>query len=438
VILAYHILLNATSRVSAGYNPMLMRKGIELASKDIKQALTDLSQPVFSASELKEVATISSGDPDLGALIADTIEDVGINGGITVEEYQGIGVESEVVEGFYFNKGYDSVYFMTEPDETAVLRNTNVLIVEDKITNIGQLENILEIIANSDNRKVLIIGTITGQALHQLIVNKVKGTLEVVTVSPAIFGDQKQAHLEDLAILTGGKVIASGTLPADLDESVLGFAKEVVISKDSTTIIANKPQQVTDRLQQIETAIKSEKNQFRKDNMKKRLAMLEGKIAIIRVGGESEAVAHEKKLRVDDAVHATQAARDHGILPGGATALVHAKSHLKTLKIKQADILEGYNVVLQSLDEPLRQLNSNAGLPADYNVEMVKRSAFGWGYNVLEPTTEPVYLMGCGVIDPTLVIKQVVENACASAGLALTNNATITFEKDDKPTDSPD
>lgn len=430
VILTYHILKKAMRRVSAGYNPMLMRKGIDRASQDIKAVLDELSVTVSSPDQLKEVATISAGDEALGQLIADTIEDVGVNGGITVEEYQGIGVESEIVEGFYFNRGYDSVYFMTEPDESAVLRGTNVLVVEERITNIGQLENVLEIIANSDNRKVLIIGTITGQALHQLVVNKIKGTLEVITVSPAIFGEQKNAHLEDLATLTGGKVIMAGTPPNEVDESFLGFAKEAVVTKDSTTIITDKPEEVADRIASLEQAIKDEKNQFRKENMKSRLAMLEGKIAIIRVGGENEAIAHERKLRVDDAVHATQAARDHGFLSGGATALIHAKKRLKVLKNVQADIAEGYRVVLEALDEPFIQLNNNAGLPAQYNVERVKHADFGWGYDVIDPTDEPINLIERGVIDPTLVIKQVVENGCASAGLALTNNATITFDKD--------
>lgn len=430
VILAYHVLAKAQKRIAAGFNPMLMRKGIDIAANAAKEYIDAVAVEADTPAKLFDVATISSGDSLLGELISSTIIDVGENGGITVEEYQGIGVESEIVEGFYFNKGYDSAYFMTEQDESANLKSAQVLIIEDKVTTISQLESILETIANSDNKRLLIIGTVTGQALQQLVVNKMKGVLEVVTVAPAIFGDQKQLHLEDLATLTGGKVVMSGTPSAEIDETYLGKAKDVVVTKDSTTIIADKPKVVTDRIKKLKTAINKEPNQFRKENMKKRLAMLEGKIGIIRVGGESEAIAHEKKMRVDDAVHATQAARDSGVVSGGATALVTAAEAAVNEKELDRDILEGMYVVREALREPFLQLMHNAGMPAEYNLSAVQHADDGYGYNVLAKTDEPVKLAAEGVIDPALVIKQVIENGCAAAGLALTNNATITFNDD--------
>jgi len=428
VILAYHVLNKAQKRIAAGFNPMLMRRGIDMAAVSVKQYIDNVAVKVDD-EKLRSVATISAGDRQLGKLIADTIIDVGVNGGITVEEYQGIGVESEIVEGFYFNKGYDSVYFMTETDETASLHNAQVLILEDKITTLAQIENVLESVANSDNKKLLIIGTVTGQALHQLVVNKMKGVIEVVTVAPAVFGDQKALHLEDLATLTGGKVVMSGTPSSEITEDFLGKAKDVVVTKDSTTIITPKPKSIPERIKKLEAAIKKEANQFRKDNMKKRLAMLEGKIGIIRVGGESEAVAREKKMRVDDAVHATQAARDSGIVPGGATTLVHAAKNIN-LGFVDKDIAEGFKVVQEALSEPFLQLMYNAGMSAEYNLTEIQKNGFGQGYDVINKTDHTVNLFEAGVIDPALVIKQVVENGCASAGLALTNNATITFNDD--------
>lgn len=434
VILAYHILKEANRMVLAGYNPMLLRKGIDIASVKIKNELKEMSFEVASPSQLRDVATISCGDRELGSLIADTIDEVGVNGGVTVEEYQGLGVESEIVEGFYFDKGYDSPYFMTEANESALLKNAKVLIVEDKITNISQIETVLEDIADSDNKRIIIIGNVAGNALHQLVVNRIKGSLEVVTVSPAIYGDQKQQHLEDLAVLTGAKVVMAGTPAKSISDEYLGFTKEVVVTKDSTTIIADKPTALEERIDKLKASIEQEKNQFRKDNMKKRLAMLEGKIAIIRVGGESESIAHEKKLRVDDAVHATQAARDHGIVPGGATALLHISNLLSSLPQEigdsGVDVTEGEALVYRALKQPFLQLMANAGLPGEYNLRAIELAGSRIaGFNVLAPTDEPVDLLEAGVIDPTLVISQVVENGCASAGLALTNNATITFEK---------
>lgn len=435
VILAYHILHKAQKRIAAGFNPMLLRKGIEQAANSAKDYIDSISLKV-NENQLVDVASISAGDHQLGKLIAETIKEVGVNGGITVEEYQGVGVESETVEGFYFNKGYDSPYFMTDADETATLKNAQVLVVEERVTNITQLESILEHIASSDNRRLLIIGNVTGQALQQLVANRIKGTLEVVSVAPSVFGDQKQLHLEDLATLTGGKVVMTGTPSKDVDESYLGRAKEIVVTKDSTTIVADKPKEVTDRIKKLETAIKKESNQFRKENMRKRLAMLEGKIAIIRVGGESETIAHEKKMRVDDAVHATQAARDSGIVAGGATSLVHAADNLPSQdELIYSDIREGINIVKEALYEPFLQLMANAGMRTDYNLTAVQKAKFGYGFNVLAKSDEPVNLMTEGVIDPTLVIKQVIENGCAAAGLALTNSATITFNKKDKYAD---
>lgn len=432
VILAYHLLARANKLVLAGYNPMLMRKGIDKASTQAKSIIHELTTFVGD-SGLVDVATISSGDRELGKLIAETIIDVGKNGGVTVEEYQGIGVDSEIVEGFYFGKGYDSPYFMTEPDESAILHNTQVLVIEDRITNLSQIDHILEYIADSDNKRVVIIGTITGTALHQIVVNRMKGILEVITVSPAIFGDQKQAHLEDLATLTNGRVVMSGTPSSEIDESYLGFAKEVIVTKDSTTIISDKPTAIAERIAKLEKTIEDETNQFRKDNMKKRLAMLEGKIAIIRVGGESEAIAHERKLRVDDAVHSTQAGRDFGVVPGGATTLVQVAERMVIPEGLTDDEQAGWRSVKEALVEPFKQLMHNAGMQAEYNLEII-RGKPGFGFDVLGKTEAPIDLYKAGVIDPALVITQVVENGCASAGLALTNNATITFNKDDNPT----
>jgi len=430
VILAYHILELAKKRIAAGYNPMLMRKGIEKAALAAKEHIDKVSLKV-NESQLEDVATVSSGDSELGKLIASTIVDVGVNGGVTVEDYQGIGIESEIVEGFYFSKGYASPYFMTDPDETANLENCQVLIVEDKITAMAQIGELLETVANSDNRKLLIIGNVSGQALGQLVMNKMKGLIEVVTVPPATFGSQTQNHLEDLAILTDAEVVLAGTPASEINTEFLGIANNVVVTRNSTTILVDKQPEVQERIKKLKTGIKKESDQFNKDHLKNRLAMLEGKIGIIRVGGENETIAREKKMRVDDAVHATQAARDSGIVPGGATAFVHTAQELtKSTPVGDRDFQEGYNIVLESLNEPFLQLMANAGMKGEFNLAAVQAAEPGYGFNVLAKSAEVVNLMSEGVVDPTLVVKQVIENGCAAAGLALTNNATITFNDD--------
>lgn len=435
VILGYHALNKANKRVAAGYNSMLMKKGMEFAADQVKKFIQEISLRV-NDSKLKDVASVSVGDRELGNLIADTVIDVGVNGGITVEEYQGIGVESEVVEGFYFKKGFESPFFMNQIDETTVLTNCQVLIMDEKVTSMSQFGSVLESIAHSDNKKVIVIGNVSGQALSRLVKHKMEGNIEVVTVSPAIFGNQKPNHLEDIAVVTGGTVVMSGTTPGEITTSRLGKVKKVVVTKDNTTLFVEKTPAVDERIVKLKETIKQETNQFVKDNMKKRLAMLEGKIGIIRVGGESETIAREKKMRVNDAVNSSQGARDSGIVAGGATTLVKASMTIPKLDHDQRDVVEGYEVIREALKEPFRQLMKNAGMNADYCLALVERAESGYGFNVLAKSEEPVNLLEEGVIDAALVTSQVVENGCASAGITLTTNATITLEDDNDTVDT--
>lgn len=434
VILGYNIMHLANQRIAAGFNAMGLRRGIDGISEVIKAQLDSMAIPVTSDDELARVATISAGDEQIGMLVADTIKKVG-GVGIAVEEYEGLGVIQDIVEGIHFNKGWTMPHFVTNRQtEEAIHDNAHVLILEKKVSANQDIVKLLEMVhANTDSKTVLIVGNVAPPALDTCALTNLQGQVKVCVVNPPVYGDQVLPFLEDLATQTGGRVIPS-SLPADkVDKSYLGHANRIIVGRSATTIIEGKGDKakVDERIKLINEQLKSENfTPMQKERMEFRLAKLQGRIGIIRVGGASPTATTETKLRVEDAIHATRAAKEEGIVPGGGTALVRLSENINPEDMHLADKneLEGARVVLEALTKPFELLMSNAGLDSGYYLHRVKESPDRYGINVLKGT-ELVNLIKEGVIDPVKVIKQVVENACSAAGIAITIQASIAFDR---------
>jgi len=431
VILGYNVLNNASKRVAAGYNPMALRRGIDKASVWIKDQLDDLTTPVED-KDLVKVASISASDPEIGKLVADTVVKVG-GVGITVEQYEGIGVFQEVVDGLYFEKGWTMPHFITDQStEEAIHGEVSILVLERHIKQNQDIVPIMEMVyGNTEHKTLLIVGNVAGQALETCALTNLKGKVKVCVVAPPVYGDQELPFLEDVATLTGGRIVPS-SLPADkVDSSFLGSAKKIIVSKATTTILEGQgiKGDIDVRIASVREQLKSDKySSFQKERMEMRLAKLQGKIGIIKVGGATETEAKEMRFRVEDAVHATRAAKEEGIIAGGATSLARlSNGELPELPPGE---LEGFKVVLESLVEPFKQLMTNAGEDGGYRLSQVLKSKANHGFDVKNLTDEPINLMKAGVIDPVKVIKSVVENACAFAGVTITIPLTITFDRD--------
>lgn len=433
VILAYHIMEKARQRIAGGYNAMGLRRGIDKAALWIKDELSMQATPVAD-KDLVKVASISAGDAAIGALVASTIAKTG-GVGVTVEEYEGLGVLQDVVDGLYFEKGMALPHFVTDrATEEAVHENVSVLLLEKRIK---QNHDIVPIInttwKDTDNKTLLIIGNLDGEALetcaltYQLSGNRQDGKqgIKICVVRPPVYGDQELPFLEDVAAMTGGQVIPK-SLPADkFSVKMLGSAQKVIVSQDSTTILGGKAieEDVKMRIANIKTQLKSDKySNFQKERMEFRLAKLHGKIGIIKVGGATEAEQKEMKFRVEDAVHATRAAKEEGIVPGGAVTLARlSASDVLVNKFQEdKDEDEGFKLVLEALAEPFKRLIGNAGEDGGYRYRQVLAAKDGYGFDVKHMSAEPVDLVKAGVIDPVKVLKSVVENACSVAGLAIT------------------
>lgn len=433
-ILSYHIVRLADQRISAGFDAFSMRKGIEKASVWIKDELDKLAKPVAD-KDLDEVATISAGDAEVGKLVADTVRKTG-GVGVTVVEHNGLGVIQDLVEGFHFEKGWTMPHFVTDrTSEEAVHENPTILVLEKKVSQNQDIGPMLEMVYNNtESKTVLIIGNVSGQALETCALTNVAGKIKVCVVNPPVYGDQELPFLEDVAAMTGGKVVSS-SMPADqvIDE-YLGEAKKIIVTKDNTTILEGGgiKEDVQMRIDDLKKQIKSDKyNAFQKERMEFRLAKLQGKIGIIRVGGAVESDIKELKYRIEDAIAATRAAKEEGIVAGGATTLANfSYEQFEITDSMDLDEVEGFKVVSESLREPFKQLMANAGEDGGYRLRQVLKAKSGYGFNVKEMTEEPIDLMKAGVIDPVKVLKSVVENSCSAAGLAITIPVHVGFDRE--------
>lgn len=438
VILGYNVMKLANERIAAGYNVMGLRRGIDKMAEIVKKELDDQAKPVSSDEELDRVATISAGDENLGKIVASTIKKVG-GVGITVEEYEGLGVIQDIVEGLHFNKGWSMPHFVTNRQtEEAVHEPVSILILEKKVSTNQDVVPLLELVYNNtESKAVLIIGNVDGQALDTCALTNVTGKVKVCVVPPPVYGDQILPFLEDVAIMTASKVIPKN-LPSDkLDSSYLGQAEKVIVTKQNTTIIGGKgnSKDLKERIEELEEQLKSENfTPFQKERIEFRLAKLRGKIGVLRVGGANQTVMAETKLRVEDAIHATRAAKEAGIVPGGGTTLARLSKTIAEAEKVFKDFsnkseVEGGKVVLEALTKPFEKLMENAGLDDGYELRRMLDTDYGMGIDVLNPEVGLQDLLKVGIIDPTKVLKQVVENACYAAGIAITIKASIVFDR---------
>ena len=434
-VLAHAIVSEGLKNLAAGANPMLLKRGIEAASKAVADSIREQSIKITTKEEIGNVATISAQDREIGSLIADVMDKVGKDGVITVEESKGLQFETEYVEGMQFDRGYISAYFVTDPEHMeAVIADPYVLIYDKKISAATDIVPLLEKLVQVGKRDMVIIAEdIDGEALATLVLNKLRGMLNVIAVKAPGFGDRRKAMLQDIAILTGASVISEETgrklETATIED--LGKAEKVVTDKDNTTIINGRgdPAGIKGRIEQIRVEIENTTSDYDREKLQERLAKLSGGVAIIRVGAATETELKEKKHRVEDALSATRAAVEEGIVPGGGVALINAIKALANLKMDSDDAQIGVNIVRNSLDIPMRKITENAGKDGSVIVENVrqKQSAkknYRIGYNVL--TEEYVDMVDGGVIDPAKVTRGALENAASIAAMILTTEALIT------------
>lgn len=427
-VLTYHILNEANKLIAAGHNPMLLRKGLETAAHDVLTKLDGLSEDIkANKKRVAEVATISAGDSEIGQLIADVIEKVGKDGVVTVEEGQSLELEQEVVEGFTMDKGFVSPFMATDTTRMeAIIDKPAIVITDKKIASAQEFLPVLEQLAQAGKKDVLIIADdVEGEVLGVLILNKLKGVLNAVAVKAPSFGDRRKETLEDIAVLTGGQVISEerGDSFENVDMSYIGSARKVIVTKDDTTIIegAGKATALKARIAQITTQAAAASSDYDRDTLNERRAALQGKVAVIKVGGATETEIEEKKFRVDDAVAATKAALEEGVVPGGGVTLVNLAS---TVKLAGADSqAAGAQLLHNALEQPFRILLTNAGLNADEWLPQV-RNAKGKGVNVNSPD-KVVDLKAAGIVDPKRVTREAIQNAVSIAGTAMTMGALV-------------
>lgn len=429
-VLTYHILNEANKLIAAGHNPMQLRKGLEKAAADVITQLGKLSEDIKSNKKrVAEVATISAGDSQIGDLIADVIDQVGKEGVVTVEEGQSLNLESEVVEGFTFDRGFVSPYMVTDTARMeAVVDKPAVLITDKKISSTQEFLPILEKLAQTGKKDLVIIAEeLEGEILGTLVLNKLKGVLNAVAVKAPAFGDRRKDILQDIAILTGGQVITEdrGMTFENVELDVIGSARKVIVDQDNTTIIEGSGNQteLKARIDQIAGQISASTSEYDKENLQKRKAALQGKVAVIKVGGATETEIEEKKFRVDDAVAAVKAALDEGIVPGGGVTLVNIATNLDA-GAKNDAFSAGINLLKQALEQPFRILLTNSGLNADEWLPKVKAAKAGQGVDVNSPE-KLVDLKASGVVDPARVTKEAVQNAASIAGTAMTMGALV-------------
>jgi chaperonin GroEL len=434
-VLAQAIFREGLKNVTAGVNPMALKRGIDAAVSAIVEELKKMSVPTKGKKEIAQVGSISANnDKEIGDLIADAMEKVGKDGVITVEEAKGLETTLETVEGMQFDRGYLSPYFVTDPEKMeAVLEDALILIHDKKISSMKDLLPILEKVAQLGKPLLIIAEDIEGEALATLVVNKLRGTLRVAAVKAPGFGDRRKAMLEDIAVLTGGQVI-SEEVGFKLENAVvtdLGRAKRIVVDKETTTIIDGQgdEEKIKGRIKELKAAIEKTTSDYDREKLQERLAKLAGGVAVINVGAATESEMKEKKARVEDALHATRAAVEEGIVPGGGVALVRAQKSLKGLKLAEADEQIGVDIIRRAIEEPMRIIVQNAGGEGSIVVEKIRQSKENnYGYNAL--TDEYEDLVQAGVIDPTKVTRTALQNAASIASLLLTTEAIIVEKKE--------
>ena len=427
-LLAQAIIREGLKNVTAGANPILIRNGIKMAVDKAVDEIKKISKPVNGKEDIARVAAISAADEEVGKLISDAMEKVGNEGVITVEESKSMGTELDVVEGMQFDRGYVSAYMVTDTEKMeAVLDNPLILIADKKISNIQELLPILEQIVQQGKKLLIIAEDVEGDAMTTLVVNKLRGTFTCVAVKAPGFGDRRKEMLQDIAILTGGTVI-SEELGIDIKEvtlDMLGQCESVKVTKENTTIVNGKgnSEAIKDRVAQIRAQIEETTSEFDKEKLTERLAKLAGGVAVIKVGAATETELKEKKLRIEDALAATKAAVEEGIVPGGGAAYANVINEVNKVTSDIPDTQVGINIIVRALEEPMRQIATNAGLEGSVIIERVKNSEAGIGYDALRD--EYVNMLKAGIVDPTKVTRSALQNAASVASTFLTTEAAV-------------
>ncbi len=436
-VLARALFTEGAKMVAAGHDPMNLKRGIDKAVKTVIEELKRLSKSTKGRDEIAQVGTVSAnGDRTIGDMIAEAMEKVGKEGVITVEEAKSLDTQLDVVEGMQFDRGYLSPYFVTDPERMeAVLEDAYILIHEKKISSMKDLLPVLEQVARGGKPLLIIAEEVEGEALATLVVNKIRGTLQVCAVKAPGFGDRRKAMLEDIAILSGGRMIAEelGIKLENVTLKDMGRCKRITVDKDNTTLIdgAGKKADIEGRIKQIRNQIEETTSDYDREKLQERLAKLVGGVAVIKVGAATEVEMKEKKARVEDAMHATRAAVEEGVVPGGGVALLRSQSVLDNLKVDEEHQF-GVRIVHRALEEPLRWIARNAGQDGSVVVDKVRQSKGANGYNAASEEYED--LMKAGIIDPTKVVRTALQNAASVAGLLLTTEAMVAEKpKEEKP-----
>lgn len=427
-VLAQAMIKEGLKNVAAGANPMIMRKGIDKAVAAIVAAIKEQSHPVESREAIAQVAAISAGDPEIGTLIADAMEKVGRDGVITVEESQSLGTSLEVVEGMMFDRGYISHYMVTNTEKMeAVLDDPYILINDKKISAIAEILPVLEKVVQTGKPLLLIAEEIEGEALTTLVLNKLRGTFTCVAVKAPAFGERRKAMLEDIAVLTKGQVVSEdlGIKMENVTLEMLGRARQVVVKKEETIIIdgAGSEEEVKGRIANIKRQLEDTDSEYDREKLQERMAKLVGGVAVIQVGAATETELKEKKHRMEDALAATKAAVEEGIVSGGGVALISVMKAVDAV-VAEGDEMTGVRLVKKAMEEPLRQIANNAGVEGSVVVEKVKEAGKGVGYNVLTGVYED--MIAAGIIDPAKVTRSAVQNAASIAAMVLTTEAVVT------------
>ncbi|MDA3130447.1 chaperonin GroEL [Aliibacillus thermotolerans] len=433
-VLAQAMIREGLKNVTSGANPMIIRKGMEKATKVAVEELKKISNPIESSESIAQVAAVSSGSEEIGKIISEAMDRVGNDGVITVEESRGLETELDVVEGMQFDRGYASPYMATDTEKmVAELEDPYILITDKKISNIQEVLPLLEQVVQQNKPILIIAEDVEGEALATLVVNKIRGTFNAVAVKAPGFGDRRKAMLEDIAILTGGQVITED-LGLDLKSASieqLGRASKVVVNKDDTTIVegAGNPEDISARVSQIRSQIEETTSDFDREKLQERLAKLAGGVAVVKVGAASETEMKERKLRIEDALNSTRAAVEEGIVSGGGTALMNVYKAVQAIDA-EGDEATGINIVLRALEEPLRQIAHNAGLEGSVVVERMKGEELGIGFNAL--TGEWVNMIEEGIVDPTKVTRSALQHASSVSAMFLTTEAVIADEPEEE------
>jgi len=428
VVLAQALVNEGLKNVTAGANPLALRRGIEKGSKAVVEALKTASRKVVKKEEIAQVATISAEDQELGKLIAEVISETGKDGVVTVEESKTFGLSKEIVKGLQFDRGYISPYMVTDPEKMeAVLEEPYILITDRKISSLQDILPILERLAKSGEKELLIIADeVEGEALATLVVNKLRGVLNALACKAPGFGDRKKETLEDIACVTGGQVISEekGMKLDNVNLEILGRARKIILTKETTTIIGGKGKKsdIEARIAQIKNEILATTSDFDKEKLQERLGKLTGGVAVIKVGAPTEVEQKIRQHKAEDALSATKAAIEEGIVPGGGVALLRAASVLEELNIK-GDEKIGVKILKRALTEPLRMIANNAGIEGSVVVEEVKKQKGGYGFNAEKLVFED--LMATGIVDPTKVVRSALENAVSGAAILLTTEAVV-------------